>query len=49
MYQKTKFMVFHMQNRSVSYPDLQINGSKIERITEFNFLGLVFAIKLILE
>ena len=30
-----------MHNRSVSYPDLQINGNKIERVTEFNFLGLV--------
>ena len=38
---KTKFMVFHTHNRSVSYPDLQINGNQIERVTEFNFLGLV--------
>ena len=38
---KTKFMVFHTHNRSVSYHDLQINGNKIERVTEFNFLGLV--------
>ena len=38
---KTKFMVFHTHNRSVSYPDLQINGNQIERGTEFNFLGLV--------
>ena len=38
---KTKFMVFHTHNRSVSYPDHQINGNKIERVTEFNFLGLV--------
>ena len=38
---KTKFMFFHMHNRSVSYPDLQINDNKIEHVTEFNFLGLV--------
>ena len=38
---KTKFMVFHTHNRSVSYPNLQINSNKIERVTEFNFLGLV--------
>ena len=38
---KTKFMVFHTHNRSASYPDLQINGNKIERVTELNFLGLV--------
>ena len=34
---KTKFMFFHMHNKSVSYPDLQINGNKIERVIEFNF------------
>ena len=33
---KTKFIVFHMHNKSVSYPDLQINGNKIKRVTEFN-------------
>ena len=38
---KTKFMVFHTHIRTVSYPDLQIIGNKIERVTEFNFLGLV--------
>ena len=27
--------------RSVSYPDLQINDNKVERVTVFNFLGLV--------
>ena len=39
-------MFFHMNNRSVSYPDLQINSSKIERITDFNFLGLVLQLNL---
>ena len=29
-----------MHNRYVSYPNLQINGNKIEHVTEFNFLGL---------
>ena len=43
---KTKFMVFHTHNRSVSYPDLQINGNKIRRVTEFNFLGLVLQLNL---
>ena len=41
MYRKLKFMFFYTHNRSVSYPDLQINGNKIERVTEVNFLGLV--------
>ena len=26
---------------AISYPDLQINGNKIECVTKFNFLGLV--------
>ena len=43
---KTKFMVFHTHNRSVSYPDLQINGNKIRLVTEFNFLGLVLQLNL---
>ena len=34
---KTKFMVFHKHNKSVSYPDLQINGNKIKRVTKFTF------------
>ena len=41
MYQKLNLCFFHMHNRSVSYLSLQINGTKIERVTEFNFLGLV--------
>ena len=42
-------MVFHTHNRSVSHPNLQINGNKIERVTEFNFLGLVLQSNLILN
>ena len=38
---KTKFMVFHMPNKSVSYPDLQINGNKIERVTEYIILLII--------
>ena len=38
---KTKFMVFHMCSKVVSYPDLLLNGNKIERVTQFNFLGLI--------
>ena len=34
---KTKFMVFRMHNKVVSYPDLQINGNAIKRVTQFNF------------
>ena len=38
---KTKFMSFRMRNKVVSYPDLQINGNTIERVTQFNLLGLI--------
>ena len=38
---KTKFMVFHMRKKAVGYPDLYLNGNKIERVTQFNFLGLI--------
>ena len=38
---KTKFMVFHNSNRLVRYPNLLINGRPIERVTQFNFLGLI--------
>ena len=38
---KTKFMVFRMRNKVDSYPDLQINGNAIERVTQFNFLGFI--------
>ena len=37
---KTKFMVFHTINKHVIYPKLNINGNNIERVTNFNFLGL---------
>ena len=38
---KTKYMVFHLHKKVVTYPDLQLNGNKIERVTQFNFLGLI--------
>ena len=38
---KTKFMVFHMHQKAVTYPDLYLNGNKIERVTQFNYLGLI--------
>ena len=37
---KTKFMVFHSSRRHVVYPILSINGTVIERVDTFNFLGL---------
>ena len=38
---KTKFMVFHTSNRSINYPVLQIDRRSIERLAQFNFLGLI--------
>ena len=40
---KTKFMVFHYYQRILEDTDIQnlmINGSSIERVSEFDFLGL---------
>ena len=39
-FNKTKFMVFHSGRRHVVYPILSINGTVIERVDTFNFLGL---------
>ena len=38
---KSKFMVFHTSNRSVTYPVLQIDRKPIERVAQFIFLGLI--------
>ena len=38
---KTKFMVFHTSNRSVTYPVLQLDRRPIERVAQFNFFGLI--------
>ena len=40
-FKKTKFMIFHYRQRNIDLIlDLQINSETIERITEFDFLGL---------
>ena len=38
---KTKFMVFHTPQRRVNYPVLKLNHVNIERVSQFNFLGVV--------
>ena len=40
---KTKYLVFHTANKHVAYPKLNINGNNIERVTNFNFLGLTLS------
>ena len=39
---KTKMMLFHYKQRNVTtiIPKLEINGTPIERVNEFNFLGI---------
>ena len=41
-FKKTKFMIFHYRQRNIDnlILDLQIRSEKIERVAEFNFLGL---------
>ena len=36
-------MVFHTANKHVAYPKLNVNGNNIERVTNFNFLGLTLS------
>ena len=38
--EKTKLMVYHMPQKKVSYPNIYINHSIIECVSEFNFLGI---------
>ena len=38
---KTKYMVFHTSNSNVIYPNLKVNNNNIERVTQFNFLGVI--------
>ena len=39
---KTKYMLFHYRQRDIGnlIPSLKINDEPVERVTEFNFLGL---------
>ena len=30
-----------MHQKTVTYPDLYLNGNKIERVTQFNYLGSI--------
>ena len=38
---KSKFIVFHMPQKRFNIPTLNINDTDIERVTEFNFLGII--------
>ena len=39
--QKTKLMVFHRKQKHVHEINIQINGTLIERVESFNFLGIM--------
>ena len=38
---KTKFACFHTKQKKIVYPDLKIYTISIDRVSEFNFLGLI--------
>ena len=38
---KIKYMVFHTSKSNVIYPNLKVNNNNIERVTEFNVLGVI--------
>ena len=40
---KTKLIIFHTKQRSITYPDLSINNNLIEKVRSFNFLGLTIS------
>ena len=40
---KTKFAYFHTAQQIVAYPKLKISNIIIDRVTEFNFLGLIIS------
>ena len=40
---KAKFMVFHTPQRRVNYSTLKINNVNIERVSQFNLLGVILA------
>ena len=37
----SSIMVFHTPQRRVNYPVLKLNNVNIERVSQFNFLGVV--------
>ena len=43
MSKKTKYMFFHTAQRKVKYQILTLNNIEIERVTQFNFLGVIIS------
>ena len=46
---KTKYIIFYTNQRNVTYPNLVINNSIIERVSPFNFLGIMLSYNMIWE
>ena len=46
---KTKYMVFNTPQNRVIYPTLKLSNANIERVSQFNFLGVVFSLDLHFE
>ena len=40
--EKSKCMYFHPPQRSVSVPEIRINNETVQRVSNFNYLGIVF-------
>ena len=40
---KTKLMIFHRQQKRVKELNITINGTNIERVQSFNFLGITLS------
>ncbi len=38
---KTKFSIFHKKGKHINQPKIKIQGTLIERVKDFNFLGLI--------
>ena len=43
---KSRFMIFHMPNKHITLPILQISNTNIVKVNEFNFLGLTLDTRL---
>ena len=39
--EKTKYMVFHNKFKNIDYPELRLNDRIIDRVENFNFLGII--------
>ena len=38
---KSKFMLFHSPNKIIDIPSIEINGTNVDCVDSFNFLGLL--------